>query len=826
MTTRLDDLTGDGGAAIASLTAGYRPLPGIYDEMVDSAGVVRAHWLPLLAAFSRLGAEGLERRFALADQHLASSGVFYRVYEDRNSVARAYRLSHVPLIVSADDWVHISAGLSQRADLLETILADAYGAGGLFASGKLPAALVAGSPEYLRPLRGVRPRSGRHLNFYAADIGRDAQGRWWVLRDRTQAPSGTGYALENRIALSRGLGEIFRSYGVERLASYFDSMRSMLGLQREAGDAGICLLTPGPHNETYFEHVYLSRYLGFRLVEGQDLSVQDDKVMLRTVGGFRPVNVLVRRLDADFADPMELNTNSRLGVPGLIGALRAGNVSVLNALGSGLMEAPALLGFLPALAPQLSGTELLMPNVATWWCGQPAERQFVLDHLESLVVTSALSSSVDLGRVDPAVTGADEALSRLRRDISLRGIDYIGQQPVHLSTMPVWERGHLVPRPFVLRVYLTATPSGWQVMPGGMALVGERADDTQITMQRGARTADVWTLSDNSAAAATLLRPPEAIQIRRASAALTSRAADNLYWFARYLERAEATLRVVRALSNRIVDQQQTRPDAAALTDILLQWGCIGAGTTSAAAVTAALSDRRSSDSVASLVQNAMHAGAVIRNRFPIDGWRALEDTNRILATGVPANSDALAIEGLGNSLLRNFAAITGVELDNMNRLSGWRFLKLGARIERAILVSRLARRLAGPEAPADCLETLLEINSSEVTYRVRYPHGAARAPVLDLVLLDDSNPRSLAFAIGRIAEHLGALDQMVRPGSPAAAAKPLDDLHTRFAALDLQSLDGGRLVAIENLLMQISNLVTARYFDLSDGPRAAGDEQ
>ncbi len=448
-------------------------------------------------AFANLGAEGVERRFALADQHLASSGVFYRVYEDRNSVARAYRLSHVPLIVSAEDWVHISAGLSQRADLLETILADAYGEGRLFASGRLPAALIAGSPEYLRPLRGVRPRSGRHLNFYAADIGRDAQGRWWVLRDRTQAPSGTGYALENRIALSRGLGQIFRSYGVERLASYFDSMRSMLGSQRDAGDAGICLLTPGPHNETYFEHVYLSRYLGFRLVEGQDLSVQDDRVLLRTVGGLRPVNVLVRRLDADFADPMELNTRSRLGVPGLIGALRAGHVSVLNALGSGLMESPALLGFLPALAPLLSGSELLMPNVATWWCGQAGERQFVLDNLDSLVVTSAFSTSIDRVPVRVTATAADEALNRLSQDISVRGIDYIGQQPVHLSTMPVWERGHLVPRPFVLRVYLTATPDGWQVMPGGMALVGEHPTDTQITMQRGARTADVWTLADN-----------------------------------------------------------------------------------------------------------------------------------------------------------------------------------------------------------------------------------------------------------------------------------------------------------------------------------------
>lgn len=813
-------------SGIAALTANYRPLPGIYDEMIDATGALREHWQPLLDEFARLGPAELRHRFSLADQHLASAGVFYRVYEDRTSIARAYGLSHVPLLITAKDWAVISAGLSQRAELLEAILADAYGAGSLSAAGRLPAAMIAGSPEYLRPAHGIRPRGGRFLGFYAADIGRDAAGRWWVLRDRTQAPSGTGYALENRIALSRSLGELFMAYGVERLASFFDGVRSMLGHLREEGDAGICLLTPGPLNETYFEHAYLSRYLGFRLVEGQDLIVQGDRVYLRTVGGLRRVNVLLRRMDADFTDPLELNTGSRLGVAGLLSALRAGRVAVVNALGSGLMEAPAFLGFLPALGPHLLGERLAMPNVATWWCGQEAERSYVLENLDRLVVSPAFARAREVAPALPGFSNGDGGLDNLRQMIEARGVDFIGQEPVHLSTMPVWENGGLTPRPFVLRVYLAAGESGWQVMPGGMALVGERPGDRHITMQHGARTADVWLLSDTAGSGAAQRRPPETIEIRRATSALTSRAADNLYWFARYLERAEVTLRVVRALAARSIDLQRARPDAARLARMLHHWGAAGANQTAEQAVRTALFDRGQPGSVAALVASAATAGAVIRNRFPIDGWRALEDTRRGLEAAEHASSDALTIESFGNTLLRNFAAITGVELDNMNRLSGWRFLKLGARIERAILVSRLCRSLALDDGSPAALETLLELNGCEVTYRVRYPHGAALIPVLDLVLLDDSNPRSLAFALASVEDHIASFAHLRPRSGDVAGRDAIEDLRRRFAELELDTLAAPQLVAIENLLMQVSDAVTARYFDLSDSAHAAGEEQ
>src|SRR5262245_47717766 len=341
------------------LLAGYRPLPGIFDEMVDRDGRVRAHWQPLLGLLAGLGPKEVSRRFAAADRHLHDSGVFYRVYEDAAGADRPWPLSHVPLLIEPTEWQALKTGLVQRAELLEAILADAYGPASLVREGRLPAAVISGNPEFLRPLVGVAPPGGFHLRLYAVDLGRSPDGHWWVLGDRAQAPSGAGYALENRLAISRAMPDVYRALAVERLAPFFQALQSELSSLNRREDARICVLTPGPLNETYFEHAYLARYLGFRLVDGEDLAVRHDGVFIRTVSGLKRADVLVRRLDSDFADPLELNARSRLGVPGLVQAVRDGTVVVANALGSGLVEGRALLSFLPALAPAVLGRELL-----------------------------------------------------------------------------------------------------------------------------------------------------------------------------------------------------------------------------------------------------------------------------------------------------------------------------------------------------------------------------------------------------------------------------------------------------------------------------------
>src|SRR5262245_3469249 len=545
---------------VEPLLSGYRPLPGIFDEMVDRDGRVRAHWQPLLAMLARMGPQELTRRFAAADRHLHDSGVFYRVYEDASGVERPWPLSHVPLLINGGEWQTLKAGLIQRAELLEAVLADAYGPANLVSDGKLPAALIVGNPEFLRPLVGVAPRGGAHLRFYAVDIGRSPDGNWWVLRDRTQSPSGSGYALENRLALSRALPDVYRSLKVERLAPFFQAFQAELSALSRHDETRVCVLTPGSMNETYFEHAYLARYLGFLLVEGEDLTVREDGVFIRTVSGLRRAEVFLRRLDADFADPLELNVRSRLGVPGLVQAVRDGTVVIANALGSGLVEARALLSFLPVLAPALMGRPLALPNVATWWLGQPQARDEIVHRLDEMVIASAFSDELPGYGEQREVLGArlePDKRTCILGQIAQRGIDFVAKEAVALSTTPVWRNGRLEPRPFTLRLFLARTADGWRVMPGGFVRIAHDIDARAVSLQRGGSTGDAWVLSETPVAETTLLPTPDRINITRVTGSLPSRAAANLFWVARYVERAEATLRLIRALINRVGDSDE-----------------------------------------------------------------------------------------------------------------------------------------------------------------------------------------------------------------------------------------------------------------------------
>src|SRR3984893_56349 len=381
MAARSDTLADAHPNGLERFLSGFRPLAGIFDEMMDGHGAVRPHWRSFLAMLGSLGADEINRRFAVADRYLHDSGVFYRVYEDPAGAERAWPLSHMPLIIDPTEWAELKSGLVQRAELLELVLADAYGAANIVRDGLLPAVLIAGNPEFLPPLVGVAPPGGAHLRFYAVDVGRGADGRWWVLGDRTQAPSGAGFVLESRLALQRAMPEVYRGIRVERLAAFFQAFQSALSGFNRQDDSRVCLLTPGPMNESYFEHAYLARYLGFLLVEGEDLTARDDGVFIRTVSGLKRAEVLLRRLDADFCDPLELNAGSRLGVPGLVQAVRDGKVVIANALGAGLLEARGLLAFLPALAPHLADADLAIPHVATWWLGRSDVREAMIEKL-------------------------------------------------------------------------------------------------------------------------------------------------------------------------------------------------------------------------------------------------------------------------------------------------------------------------------------------------------------------------------------------------------------------------------------------------------------
>ncbi len=818
-TTGQGAATRKGRAKGSGLVADYAVLPGVFDEMVDGNGRPRPHWAAFIAHLEELGPAEISRRFEVADRSLRDSGVFYRVYDQADGGERPWPLSHIPLILSVDEWKSLSQGLVQRARLLEGVLADAYGPGRLVSDGVLPAAAIAGSPDFLRPLVGLKPVGDRHLRLYAADLGRGPDGKWWVLGDRTQAPSGTGYAIENRLALSRALPDIYRSLQVERLAPFFQSFRAGLAdlVQRE--DPRLCLLTPGPLNETYFEHAYLARYLGFLMVEGGDLTVRDGILYIRTVAGLRRADAVLRRLDGDFADPLELNARSQIGVPGLVDALRQGGLVMANSLGSGLVESRALMSFLPALGGALLGERLELPNIATWWCGQPAEREVVRDNLDRLVLAGAFSPRLPGREEMGAVLGAsldDAGRAELHELIDRRGIDVVGQEVVKLSTMPVWNKGRLEPRPFILRVFVAATPDGWQVMPGGFCRLSTDKDARAVTMQAGGSSADVWVLAGAPVPTTTLLPPADRMPVRRNAGALPSRAADNMFWLGRYLERAEATLRLVRAMTGRLGDTGSAADRVGHRIVALLEAeGAIPVGlafTNPMAAAEAALSNRQLPGAVPALVVNAKRTASVIRDRLSPDAWRVLIETEALFDSKQPIRVEGDAFER-ANAALTMIAAFSGLAQENMNRSMGWRFMELGRRIERGIGTAMVVRHFGVPEASARWLDILLELADSQITYRTRYIVAVARPQVIDLVALDPGNPRSLAYQVNEIVDHLALLPGLDDDGLVSPPVRVARRLQTELLTADAATLTLDDVAGVENQLMTLSNEIAQRYF-------------
>jgi uncharacterized circularly permuted ATP-grasp superfamily protein len=324
-------------------------------------------------------AADLDRRVAQVEQQIRLDGVTHNVFAESGSggvSARPWSLQLLPLIIEPADWAAIEAGVVQRAELLERMLADLYGPQTLLHEGLLPPALLLRHPGWLRPMIGVPPAGGQRLFIAAFDLARGPDGRWWLVAQRTQGPSGLGYVLHNRLVIVRQFPEAFAALGVQRIASSYRLLLDALEqrAQQVAGHANprVVLLTPGPYSETYFEHAYLARYLGLPLVEGGDLTVRGERLYLKTVEGLEPVHGVMRRLDDDWCDPLELRPDSALGVPGLLQAVRAGTVVMANALGSAFLETPAIQGFLPAIAERLLGESLALPSLPTWWCGEAA----------------------------------------------------------------------------------------------------------------------------------------------------------------------------------------------------------------------------------------------------------------------------------------------------------------------------------------------------------------------------------------------------------------------------------------------------------------------
>ena len=800
---------------VAQWSRDYVRLPGIPDEYIGQDGAPRAVWNRFFDAFASLSSGEIERRFGSADRHLREAGVTYRAPGE--TADRMWPLSHLPLLIDESDWQQLSAGIAQRAQLLELVLADLYGEGRLVAEGAIPAAAIAGSTEYLRAVCGVKPPGGRYLSLYAADVGRGPDGRWWVLGDRTQAPSGAGYALENRLVLSRAFTSLYKSMNVERVASFFEAFRDSLRASADRDEPRIGLLTPGSFSETYFEHATLARYLGFLLVEGDDLAVSGDRIHIRTVAGLKRLDVLLRRVDSNSLDPLELDASSQLGVPGLIDVVRKNGVVVANMPGSGVMEARALLGFLPSLSQRFLGEDLKMPHIATWWCGQKAAREEVLSRLDEFAIEGAYGRGVPGFGKGPVLAGELSASERerLKTAISDRGIDYVGQELVRLSTTPVWDNGHITPRPFVLRVFAAATPDGWTIMPGGFCRIADQPDARAVSMGDGARAADVWVVSDKAVAPTTLLPTVDTVRIRRITGWVPSRAADNLFWLGRYLERAEATLRLLRALGTQrdAGKASSTVPQAIERVQRLLAtWGAVSQTTRAQPAKVAAeaLQSEEKFGSALSLLRSAQRTATSLRERLSPDAWQVITEMTERLAREAEDDDGVMIAAEL---TLQELASFAGLAQENMNRAAGWRFLEMGRRAERAINTVRFARQFAYDEAGGEDLDILLTLVDCQITYRSRYLVGPLLAPVRDLVVLDPYNPRSVAFQVSALNDHIASLPTLKEGGLIERPQRLAVALQAMLTTTEAASLDTRTLFSLEQDLLALAEAIGSHYF-------------
>ncbi len=806
-------------------------------------------WSQFLDHVADQDVRDLNRRAASLARQIRDNGVTYNVYADENGPQRPWSLDLFPLLIDPENWAKIDSGIRQRMRLLERVMSDVYGEQRLVKQGLLPAALVHGHPGYLRAMHGVKPVGGTHLHIAAFDLARGPDGNWWVEAQRCQAPSGLGYLLENRLAVSSQFPQAFQALRVQRLASTYRALMDAMKRASPLGqDSHLALLTPGPYNETYFEHAYLARYLGLTLVEGSDLTVRDEHLYLKTLKGLVPVHGLLKRVDDQYLDPLELRADSSLGVPGLLQVIRAGHLLVANAPGSAFLESPALLGFLPAMAQALLGEELQLPALPTWWCGERCAMDEAMAQLEGCSIKATYPRPPAEGNFDGAVGRSMSAreLDEWAGRIVRQSEEHTVQLHLPLSQMPTWQsdaapdQGRVVPRSVMLRVFAVSDGvQSWRVLPGGLARVAAGTAE-MASMQRGGSSADVWALTEGDVDGTTLLQPhlsPAAIAQR--ARVVTSRAAENLFWLGRYTERTENAIRLARlSLECLNGEEQSSAPLLAWLSHMALSNALVPPG------VPPAIQARRvfertliaklDSASVGHSLRALKASASTLRERLSQEHWQVIVRAEQELCAGCAAFArsedcsalDALRVLGASSDAL---AAITGAQTDRMTRDDGWRLLSIGRHIERlGFLSASLQSGLeTGSVHSGGGFEAMLSLFDSSITFRAQYQQSHDLAALIELLVLDPDNPRSLSWVAhtlrGRLSKLAGCARDQVSPLSlsvPDLTRWSLEQLCAEDAQAALPGLSAGCFPALNDVLAQcvaaarsVSEQISTTYF-------------
>jgi uncharacterized circularly permuted ATP-grasp superfamily protein/uncharacterized alpha-E superfamily protein len=857
----------------ASLFAAYRPIAGGYDEMFDATGQVREHWRYLIEAQAKMGGQELEKRRQEIRHLLRDNGVTYTLpAASLFERPRTWELDPVPLLLPSQEWTELERGLLQRAELFNLLLRDIYGAGEVFRKKLLPPELIYTHSGYLRPCTSVPVPGERSLHLYGADLVRLSNGAFCVVGDRAQATAGAGYALENRIVLSRVFPSLFRDAHVHRLAQFFRGLRQTLNHQswRVSDDIRIVVMSAGPDHENYFEQAYLAKYLGYTLVQGADLTVRDGKVWLKTLDGLQSVDVIMRWVDGPLCDPLELQPDSSSGVAGLLQSMRMRNVAVVNSPAVGVLENRGLMQFLPYLCRHFLGEDLRLSSPLTYWCGLTQSRAYALSHMEDLVFRRTHMHAGENAWRPASMDAAQKA--ELRRQILAAPQHWLAQLPVNGSTAPVFANGVLEPRQIVLRTFVAADENAYQVMPGGLARTAAMSGERVAAGGSGGLSKDVWVLASEPTRYITLIPSSESSFIPPpGQGELPSRVAENLFWLGRYVERAEGLARLLRTVLLHWLDPQEY--GSASNEDYCLSAllrtvtdlsdthpGFTGEGAAARLAapemeLLSICSESARTGSLAYDLNALLYAVRAVRDRISPDIWRVFNDIEECLqrlqnhhqnqdnypyALFGDGMSDrlALSLDEL-NKLVLSFAAFSGLAVESMTHGQGWRFLVIGRRIERAYMIIQLLQAMLERALPEPyqglALEALLNICDSAMTYRSRYRTQIRLEPVLDLLLQDETNPRAISYQLERLQYFIAQL-----PRASVFAYKSREE-RLVLEALSLvrladphQLMQAGEdsvrvslvalLAKLKQLLPQLSDALSSAYFSHAEAPRQLVD--
>lgn len=812
--------------------AAYQPIPGAYDELLDALGNPREKYKFLLNSYEEIGGDEMAARRKELARLLKENGVTYNVYGHGDEKERLWSLDVMPFLMESSEFSTLERGLIQRGELLNALFKDLYGRRRLIYDRIVPAEVVYAAQGYLRPCYGLYDNRQRELIFFSSDIARRSDGTFVVIGDRAQAPSGTGYALENRIALSRVFPSLYRDSEVHRVAMFFRTLRKTLAsLARPVSgrDPLIVLLTPGPGNETYFEHVFLAGYLGYTLAQATDLTVRSNFVFIKTVEGHQQVDVILRRTDDIFMDPLELKGDSLLGIPGLVEAIRNGNVAVVSPVGSAVVENRSLMAYFPALAKYYFGEELILPNAETYYLGEAAHRDVVLAGIDRYVIKPA-ARAAESQHIYPARLAAAEKADLLSK-IRHRGQNFIAQEIVPGSSIPVYDQeNRMVAAKCVIRTFQVASESGYQVMPGGLARVSTNVGELIVTNQTGAGSKDIWILASEPQKDVSLLR--QTVQrtriSRKASGSVPSRIADNIFWMARYAERAENLSRLIRNVISKITqsDDFTSADDVKKLLKMVTHVtgeypGFIGDDSAEALGrpekeLSRLIYDGSLPGSVRYSVLSLIRTSESLRDNLSDDMRRVISELEITPYVSVSYSAQHAHLF----DVIIHLSAISGLSQESMSREVGWYFLELGRRIERAQFSIRVLKSFISLGNLYDkfIVENLLNINDIRITYTRRYRHRIETDSVLDILLFDETNPRSLGHQLTRIKDTVGKLPA-AREGMPSDGEKLALKLFTAYKTSDIREILNGdnpqeRFAA---WLDELGNLVTNLAYNVAE---------